>query len=101
MVIRCENNIIEYNTSKNPDRDTSEFEALDFWWLELNGKGVPIREMGFDKYGHVKYVAPLHNDRGLWCDSAVCFEMSDWKDEEVSIDEFSAKWQVFTIGSNT
>ena len=89
-VIQYDNSMIDYSLEVNstPDQD------YNYWWLELNDKGAPIREMAFDKAGEVCYAAPNQNDLGIWCDSPIYFDLSE-SHEFISNDKFEKEWNSF------
>ncbi len=94
MIIKCDNSLIDHRINGKSTSEDQQLAMLHYWWLELNDKGIPIRELGFDDHNQAKYAAPLKNDRGLWCDSLISFNLIEWN-EIVTEEEFNDKWSTF------
>jgi hypothetical protein len=94
MIIKYDNSLIDYRISNKSSLEIQKLAPLHYWWLELNDKGLPVRELGFNDHNQVKYAAPMDNDRGLWCDSPVSFNINEWN-EIATTQEFKDKWSEF------
>lgn len=68
--------------------------SLEYWWLELDEKKAPIRELGFSKDHKVQIAAPIEEDPGMWCAQDIEFEsINDF--EKIEAQEFENKWNGF------
>ena len=52
----------------NPDFHM-KYDAVIYWWLELDPENVPVREIGFDQNGDAIVVGPLGKNKGLFTHS--------------------------------
>jgi len=68
--------------------------SLEYWWLALNEKNAPIKELGFNKEGQVQIAAPIEEDSGIWCSQDIEFE-SIANFEKIEAQEFDKKWDEF------
>ncbi len=93
------NTIIKYNNKLiNYDEPTTIKDrliiSLEYWWLELDKKNSPIREIGFAKDHSVQIAAPFEEDEGMWCAQEIEFEStSDF--ERIKAQDFDKKWDEF------
>ncbi|RLD19515.1 MAG: hypothetical protein DRI69_08205 [Bacteroidetes bacterium] len=93
-VIIYENSWIDYGAKPVSSSGEDIQRSIEYWWLELNENGVPIRELGFDINDQVKYAAPKNKDRGLWTDSMTYFKTPE---EYVQVNNtfFEEQWRRF------
>ena len=73
----------------NPDIE-DKFDLVAKWWLEVNDRGQPEREIGFDKSGQAIVLGPIGDNFGFVTDSPVMFE-SEENDAQVQR-EFHKLW---------
>lgn len=62
----------------NSDYD-SYLDNIDYWYIEINDEGRPIREIGFDVINYALLFAPTTKNRGLWTDSNVTLNKSEYE----------------------
>lgn len=91
--------IIKYNNKQiNYEEPTTIKDrliiSLEYWWLELDEKNAPIRELGFAKDHTVQIAAPIEDDAGMWCSQEIEFE-STADFEIIEAQDFDAKWEAF------
>jgi hypothetical protein len=92
--------IIRYEKSMiNETRNDEFLKLIDYWWIELNEMGEPIRELGFDGENEVIYAAQAGKDKGLWIDSNMYFEKPD-DFSKVTQMAFELKWELFDKKAN-
>ena len=93
------NTIIKYNNKLiNYEEPTTIKDrliiSLEYWWLELDEKNAPIRELGFSKDHKVQIAAPVDDDPGMWCAQDIEFETTEGF-ERVETEDFENKWDEF------
>ena len=76
----------------NPDIEPLFFQA-ELWWIEVDGVGVPQREIGFDIHGEPIFAAPFGRTYGFWTDSPVTIALAEH--DAVDAAAFDATWQSF------
>lgn len=74
----------------NPDHEKL-YPFVDKWLIEIDGSGVPVREIGIDKNNVPLFAAPNNRNFGLWTDSDMKFEAGDL--EPSSREEFESLWK--------
>ena len=90
--------IIKYEKSKITNTKNDEFlDLIEYWWIELNERGEPKRELGFDGTNEIIYAAQAGKDKGLWIDSNMYFEKPD-DFNKVTQMAFELKWNLFVKG---
>ena len=91
-IIKYNNKLINYEEPQTiKDRLIT---SLEYWWLELNEKNAPIRELGFNAENNVQIAAPSEEDEGMWCGMKIEFEsIADY--EKIEAQEFDKKWNEF------
>jgi hypothetical protein len=60
----------------NPDIEPLLFQ-VELWWIEVDGGGVPQREIGFDIHGEPIVAAPFGRNHGFWTDSPVTIDVAE------------------------
>lgn len=93
------NTIIKYNNKQiNYEEPTTIKDrliiSLEYWWLELDERNAPIRELGFSKDHKVQIAAPIEEDEGMWCSQDIEFESTE-SFEKIEAQDFEAKWNEF------
>jgi len=87
--------IIRYDKAMINDIRHDEFlDLIEYWWIELNKTGEPVRELGFDTSDEVVYAAQARKDKGLWVDSKMYFEQPD-DFSAITQMAFELKWNLF------
>ena len=76
----------------NPDLE-SRYHLVSLWWIEINGNGIPQREIGFDGKGVPVVVGPFEENTGFWTDSSMSF-VGDEHDPVPGAD-FEGQWDHF------
>ena len=75
----------------NPDIEKLYFQTR-FWWLEVDDKNVPQREIGFDKFKKPIVLGPIGDNFGFLVDSS-----DDWSDSKDDSEEakelFEKTWE--------
>ncbi len=61
------------------------------WWLEIDDKGKPTREIGFDENNNPICLAPIFDNYGLMVDSQEDWSASTEDSQEVA-DSFDRVW---------
>lgn len=76
----------------NPDFE-QDYDNVKKWWLEIEEKGLPVREIGFDKNGEEIVIGPIDGNFGMVTDSPMMF------DNEPNVkqieDEFQIVWKKY------
>lgn len=76
----------------NPDLE-KYYDETRIWWLEINDKREPQREIGFDMDGNPIVLGPIGNNYGFLIDSPI-----DWNDSKIDSDEaaknFEKQWAI-------
>ncbi len=57
----------------NPDFDEL-YDSVRKWWVEIDEKSAPCREIGFDVNNNPIVIGPFGENHGLWTDSNVTFK---------------------------
>lgn len=83
MIIKVNDDFFEGKIKK--------FSDINYWYLMLNDKNEPIKEIGFSIAGKVLYKAPSANDFGFLTDSPILFE-DPTNFELVTSDVFYSFW---------
>ena len=92
--------IIRYDKAMINDIKNDGFlELIEYWWIELNEMGEPVREMGLDNADEVIYAAQAGKDKGLWIDSKMYFEKPD-DFSQVTQMAFELKWNLYAKGQD-
>jgi hypothetical protein len=76
----------------NPDFE-DRYPNVTKWWVEIDGAGVPQRELGFDAAGKAIVAGPFGRNFGFWTDSPNVFEANEYS--AVPSDLFESAWSVF------
>ena len=76
----------------NPDFEHL-YQNVRMWWLEIEAKNIPQRELGFDEKGNVIVAAPISNNYGFWTDGGGQIESENMT--LISRDEFVKAWDSF------
>jgi hypothetical protein len=74
----------------NPDFD-DQYARVVRWWVEVDSKGLPIREIGFDRLGAPIVLAPIGPNRGCITDSLSTFV--EWSNDARVQGQFEETWQ--------
>lgn len=56
------------------DGKINNFSDISYWYVMLNDRNEPIKEIGFSIVGKVLYKAPSEKDFGFLTDSPIFFE---------------------------
>ena len=88
----------------NPDFESS-YERVRRWWVEVDERGTPQRELGFDRDGTVALAGPLGDNFGSWTDSTMTFNPAEHNvvPEEVfesARSQFAGKWEASSGGQD-
>lgn len=78
----------------NSDYD-SYLNKIDYWYIEVNDQGMPIREIGFEAVNRAMLFTPTTKIRGLWTDSNVILNKSEY--ENISQDIFDDIFEAMEI----
>jgi hypothetical protein len=84
--------IVDSTLISNPG---TELANVARWYLEVNERGYPVREVALGSDGAPLRVSPQGRDRGVWCDSSCLFIGPEW--EEISPAEFERKWSAANV----
>jgi hypothetical protein len=76
----------------NPDFEP-RYGDVTLWWVEIDESGLPQREIGFDAAGLPIVVGPFERNYGFWTDSAMTFNVGEYK--HLSQTEFDEHWESF------
>ncbi len=71
----------------NPDFEQL-YPTARFWWVELDEKNVPAREIGFDEEGKPIVLAPFGRNYGFFVDTS-----TPWVDAGAECTEAKAEFQ--------
>jgi len=74
----------------NPDFE-SAYSNVAYWYLEIEDS-KPMREVGFDSEGKPIVIGPHGRNWGLWTDSPITLEASEYP--TVSPAEFESAWAI-------
>ena len=77
--------------SGNPDLEPY-YENVFRWWVEINEKGEPLREIGFSAEGEAIVLAPVADNVGMMLDASDDWSNSD-EDSTEATENFEAEWQ--------
>ena len=78
--------------SANPDFGP-EYRSLSYWYLEITDS-KPTREIGFDWHGEPIVLVPFRANYGVWTDSPVSLDPSDY--QSVTRSTFEAAWRTLS-----
>jgi hypothetical protein len=73
----------------NPDLE-AHYQSVRLWWIELDDRGTPQREIGFDSSGSPVAAGPIGRNMGFWTDSPMKFVVENY--EAVSPRLFEEVW---------
>src|SRR2546423_523081 len=73
----------------NPNLE-AHFQSVRLWWIELDDRGIPQREIGFESSGSPVVAGPIGEDMGFWTDSPMMFVVEDY--EAVPLGRFEEVW---------
>ena len=73
----------------NPDLE-ARYLSVRLGWIELDDRGTPQREIGFDSSGSPVVAGPIGRNTGFWTDSPMTFVLKDH--EVVSSQRFEEVW---------
>jgi hypothetical protein len=73
----------------NPDFEEA-YKGVTHWWLEIDGNGEVLREIGFDPNDQVVAIAPYRNNYGIFTDSG---SPAQTVSSDVDPQAFSDIWQ--------
>jgi hypothetical protein len=82
----------------NPDFEDTHDDVRK-WWVEIDGAGVPQRELGFDTRGEAIRAGPFGRNMGFWTDSNMVFEVDRYT--AVPGAEFDLAWLAFKASHPT
>ena len=66
------------------------YEKAEYWWIEADDDGSPVREIGFGPTGEAVVISPLGENYGFIIDSNVSFE--SWPNDAGVQTEFERFW---------
>jgi hypothetical protein len=66
------------------------YHLVKSWWLEIDDKGVPMREIGIDENGEPLFSAPNDRNYGLWTDNNEIFNPDEM--DVIDKDKFNEAW---------
>jgi len=76
----------------NPDFEHC-YDSVRKWWIEIDSRGEPQRELGFDERGDVIVAAPMGKNFGFFTDSNAVFDVNDHPVVEQFL--FDSAWASF------
>ena len=76
----------------NPDLEQQFYPLTRRWWVELDDKGVPQREIGFDADGKPIVLGPVGHNFGFTVDTTEPWPESD-EDSAEATKEFQKTWE--------
>lgn len=79
----------------NSEYYNKHLDNIDYWYIEVNAEGVPIREIGFEAVNRALLFAPTTKNRGFWTDSNVTLNKSEY--ENISQDIFDDIFEAMEI----
>lgn len=79
----------------NSDYYDKRLDNIDYWYIEVNAAGVPIREIGFEAANRALLFAPTTKNRGLWTDSNITLDKSEY--ENISKDIFDDIFEAMEV----
>ncbi|WP_299775893.1 hypothetical protein [uncultured Pseudoteredinibacter sp.] len=75
----------------NPDQEKL-YPSVAKWLIEIDERGIPIREIGIDQDNAPVFTAPNDRNFGFWMDSDKRFKVDEL--EPSSYEEFESFWQM-------
>jgi hypothetical protein len=73
----------------NPDFEEA-YQGVAHFWLEINGDGEVLREIGFDTNGQAVTIAPYLNNYGIFTDSGSPIQAAS---SDLDPQDFLDAWQ--------
>ncbi len=68
-------------------------DKIVYWWIQLDEKNNPIKEIAFDKFDESLWIAPINDERGIYTDSFITFEN---RKNDIEIEKkFKIVWDKF------
>jgi len=73
----------------NPDLENL-YPLVRLWWVEIDERGRPQREVGFDDMGKSVVAGPVGRNMGFWTDSSMIFNEAEC--QAVAPELFEEAW---------